>query len=138
MDTSKDDLQSLRESGQEFRILPYEGYHQDKIILGMEERDIRDVCALFLDHPIGAGNESIDPNKMLRDMKAFSGLDKRITLTLTLNLRNLVKRTELLKAWLSRAQIATVSDRIEELLSHLPSVDEKWNKPWWNTTVETP
>jgi hypothetical protein len=138
MDTSKDDLQSLRESGQEFRILHYDSYNPDKIILGMEERDVRDVCALFLDHPIGAGNESIDPTKILRDMKAFSGIDKRTTLTLTLNLRNLMERTELLKTWLSKADIATVSERIEELLSHLPSVDEKWSKPWWNTMVETP
>jgi hypothetical protein len=138
MDTSKDNLQSLRESAQEFRILPYDSYHPDKVVLGMEERDIRDVCAIFLDHPIGAGNESIDPNKMLRDMKTFSGIDKKLTLTVTLNLRNLVERAELLKTWLSGAEIATVSDRVDELLKHLPSVGEKWNKPWWNTAVETP
>jgi hypothetical protein len=31
-----------------------------------------------------------------------------------------------------------VVERIEALLKELPTVDKKWDKPWWNTAVETP
>jgi hypothetical protein len=31
-----------------------------------------------------------------------------------------------------------VIQRIQELLEVLPVVDKKWDKPWWNTAVETP
>jgi hypothetical protein len=137
-DASKDDLGSLREVSQEFRILPYDCYSPDRIVVGMEERDVRDVCAIFLDHPIGQGPREIDPSKMLGNMRAFSGIDRKLSLTVTLNLRNLVERTELLKRWLDQSDIATVSERIRELLQHLPKVEEKWSKPWWNTAVETP
>jgi hypothetical protein len=61
-----------------------------------------------------------------------------LSLTVTLNLRNLVERNEFLKRWLDQSGIATVSERIKELLQHLPKVEEKWTKPWWNTAVETP
>jgi hypothetical protein len=138
MDTSKDDLGSLQEAAQEYRLLPYDHYSPDRIIVGMEERDVRDVCAIFLDHPIGQGPEKIDPSKMLRNMQAFSGVDKKLSLTVTLNLRNLVERTEFLTRWLGENEIVTVSERITELLQHLPKVEEKWAKPWWNTAVETP
>lgn len=138
MDPSKDDLSSLQEAAQEFRVLPYDYYSPDRIVVGMEERDVRDVCAIFLDHPIGQGPEKIDPSKMLRNMHAFSGIDKKLSLTVTLNLRNLVERNEFLKRWLDQSGIATVSERIKQLLQHLPEVEEKWTKPWWNTAVETP
>jgi hypothetical protein len=138
MDVPKHDLPSLKEAGQEFRILPYEHYSEDKLVIGMEERDVRDVCAIFLDHPVGEGWEKIDPRKMLRSMRSFSGVDKKLNLTVSLNLLNLAEKPEVLERWLGRNEIAAATDRVKELLRHLPRVDEKWNKPWWNTAVETP
>lgn len=138
MDAPKDDLPSLKEAGQEFRILPYEHYSDDKLVIGMEERDVRDVCAIFLDHPIGQGWEKIDPRKILRSMRGFSGVDKKLNLTVSLNLGNVAEKPEVLERWLSRSEIAAATDRVKELLRHLPRADEKWNKPWWNTAVETP
>jgi len=37
-----------------------------------------------------------------------------------------------------KSEAATVVDRIQTLLERLPKVDKKWDKPWWNTAVETP
>ncbi len=133
-DASRADAQTLREHGQQFRILPYEHYTPEKVVLGMEEKDIRDVCAVFLDHPIGEGKENISPEKMRKVLEK----DKKLALTVTLNLRNMTQRTELLDKWLNKNEISTVIDRISALLNVLPKVDKKWDKPWWNTAVETP
>jgi hypothetical protein len=64
--------------------------------------------------------------------------DSKLALTVTLNLRNLVERPEILAKWLRKTEVVTVVDRIQALLCALPRVDKKWNKPWWNTAVETP
>jgi hypothetical protein len=31
-----------------------------------------------------------------------------------------------------------VTGRIDSLFKELPKVDKKWDKPWWDTEVETP
>jgi hypothetical protein len=59
-------------------------------------------------------------------------------LTVNLNLRNFVERPEIPTKWLRKTEVAAVADRIQALLDVLPKVDKKWNKPWWNTAVETP
>jgi hypothetical protein len=104
------------------------------IVLGMEEKDIKDVCSIFLDHPIGKGSEQIDADKMRKTLEK----DSKLALTVTLNLRNLVEKPETLTTWLKKSDVATVVDRIRALLDVLPKVDKKWNKPWWDTAVETP
>lgn len=134
MDYPKSGAHVLKEHGQEFRVLPYPYYSPDKLVLGMEEKDTKDVCAIFLDHPIGEAIEEISPNKMVKILEK----DKKLALTVTLNLQNLMERTELLKKWLKGSDITTVTNRTSELLNHLPKIDKKWDKPWWNTAVETP
>lgn len=134
MDYPKSELAILKEHEQEFRILPYTDYSPDKLVLGMEEKDTKDVCAVFLDHPIGKGPEEIDADKMRETLEK----DKKLALTVELNLQNLKDRTEQLEKWLKKSDVAIVSSRINELLTHLPTVDRKWDKPWWNTAVETP
>jgi len=134
MDLPKADVHLLTEHGQEFRILPYQWYSPDKVVLGMEEKDAKDVSAIFLDHPLGMGNEEIN----LEKMRKILDKDKKLALTVMLNLQNLVQRTELLERWLKKGEISTVVERMQTLLSVLPQVDKKWNKPWWNTAVETP
>lgn len=133
-DASKADAQTLREHGQQFRILPYEHYAPEKVVLGMEEKDIRDLSAVFLDHPIGEGKENISSEKMRKVLEK----EKKLALTVTLNLQNMTQRTELLGKWLNKNEIDTVVDAIDALLNILPKIDKKWNKPWWNTSVETP
>jgi hypothetical protein len=56
----------------------------------------------------------------------------------TLNLKNLVDKAELLRKWMSKSEVSIVTDRIGALLKELPTVDKKWDKPWWDTEVETP
>jgi hypothetical protein len=133
-DMPKETREELKQKGQEYRILQYPYFAKDRIIIGMEEKDLRDVAAIFLDHDVGRGNEKIDVQLM---RKAFEK-DKKLALTVTLNLRNLLERPEILAKWLSRNEAAAVTSRIEALFKELPKVENKWDKPWWNTEVETP
>jgi len=134
MDFSKEKLSELRKHGQEFRVLPYPHYADDKVVLGMEKKDVKDICAIFLDHSIGNGKEEINSERMEKILKK----DQKFALTATLNLENLVEKPDALKRWLKKSDVATVTDRIKTLLKSLPKVDKKWDKPWWNTAVETP
>jgi predicted nucleic acid-binding protein len=133
-DASKTDVRLLTEHGQEFRVLPYDRYSPEKAVLGMEEKDVKDVCAVFLDHPIGQGKEEINPDKM----RQVLGKDKKLGLTVTLNLQNMKDRTGLLQRWLTNNEATIVVDRLQTLLDALPKIEKKWDKPWWNTAVETP
>ncbi|MBC7130915.1 hypothetical protein H5T51_06835 [Candidatus Bathyarchaeota archaeon] len=133
-DAPKEVAKALKEHNQDYRILNYPYYDKDKIIIGMEEKDVKDVCAIFLDHDLGEGAEAINPEKMQKTLKK----DKRLALTVTLNLRNIIEKTHVIERWLSKRDTAKVVDRIEALLQELPVIDKKWNKPWWDTAVETP
>lgn len=134
MDFPKRKIEKLKEYEQEFRVLPYPHYADDKVVLGMEEKDVKDICAIFLDHSIGNEKEEIRPERMKRILEK----DQKFALTATLNLENLVEKSDALKRWLKKSDVATVTDRIKTLLKSLPKVDKKWDKPWWNTAVETP
>jgi hypothetical protein len=134
LDMPKERTEELKQCEQDYRILPFPRYAEDKIILGMEEKDTKDVCAIFLDHEIGAGAEKIDSQKMRKILEK----DKKLALTVTLNLKNLVEKSDALRRWISKGEVSTVTDRIGALLKELPTIDKKWDKPWWNTAVETP
>jgi hypothetical protein len=133
-DMPKETAEELKQKNQEYRILQYPYFAKDRIIIGMEEKDLKDVAAIFLDHDLGKGNEKIDVQLM---RKAFEK-DKKLALTVTLNLRNLLDRPEILAKWLSKNEAATVTGKIEALFKELPKVEKKWEKPWWDTEVETP
>lgn len=133
-DLSKERIEELKECRQDYRILPYPYYSEDKIIVGMEEKDVKDVCAIFLDHDIGKEAEKVDSERMRKILRK----DKKLALTVTLNLRNLAESQDALRKWMSKSEVSTVTDRIEALLKDLPTVGKKWDKPWWNTAVETP
>ena len=134
LDIPKERMEELKQCGQDYRILSYPYYAEDKIIMGMEDKDTKDVCAVFLDHEIGAGAEKIDSQKMRKILEK----DKKLALTVTLNLKNLVEKSDILKRWMSKTEVLTVTDRIQSLLKELPVIDKKLDKPWWNTAVETP
>jgi hypothetical protein len=100
----------------------------------MEEKDLKDVASIFLDHEIGEGTEAINVQVM---RKAFER-DKKLALSVTLNIMNLAQRPEILSRWLSKSEASAVTSKIEALFKELPKVDKKWDKPWWDTEVETP
>jgi hypothetical protein len=133
-DMQKEALEQLREHKQEHRILSYPYYAKDKIIIGMEDKDIKDVCAVLLDHEIGTGMEKVDSQRIRKILEK----DKKFALTVTLNLKNLVEKSDVLGKWMSKSELSAVMDRVNALLKDLPTVDKKWDKPWWNTAVETP
>jgi hypothetical protein len=133
-DMPKETIEALKQKGQEYRILQYPYFARDRIIIGMEEKDLKDVAAMFLDHDVGKGNEKINVQQM---RKAFEN-DKKLALTVTLNIRNLVERPEILAKWLSKSEASAVAGKIEAFFKELPKVDKKWDRPWWNTEVETP
>jgi hypothetical protein len=134
MDFPKERLKELKECGQDYRILSYPYYAEDKVVLGMEEKDVKDICAIFLDHPIGNGKEEINPEKIKKVLKR----DQKFALTVRLNLGNLVEQRDVLLRWLRKSEASIVADRIQALLRAVPRVEKKWSKPWWNTAVETP
>jgi len=134
MDYPKESLDKLKEHEQEYRILPYHHYADDKVVLGMEDKDVKDVCAIFLDHSIGNGIGEISSEKIGKVLKK----DQKLALTITLNLANVAEKTDMLEKWVKKSEAATITDRIQALLKGLPEVDKKWDKPWWNTAVETP
>ena len=134
MDLPKTDVHILEERGQQFRLLSYSWYSSDMVVLGMEEKDIKDLCAVFLDHPLGSGKEEINQE----EIRKILDRDKKLALTVTLNLQNVITRAELLAKWMKPSETSVVVDRISSLLNALPKIDKKWSKPWWNTAVETP
>jgi len=133
-DMPKPYAEELERYGQDYRLLSYPYYAEDKVIIGMEEKDVKDVCAVFLDHEIGKGAENIDSQKMRKILEK----DKKLALTVTLNIKNIVEKSDVLGRWMSKGEASIVAERIEALLKELPAIDKKWDKPWWNTAVETP
>jgi hypothetical protein len=133
-DMPKETTEELKQKGQDYRILQYPYFAKDRIIIGMEEKDLKDVAAIFLDHDIGKGKEKMDAQLM---RKAFDK-DKKLALTVTLNLKNLLEKPAILARWLSRNEASAVTNKVEALFKELPKVENKWDKPWWDTEVETP
>jgi hypothetical protein len=133
-DMPKETAEELKQKNQEYRILPYPDFAKDRIIIGMEDKDLKDVAAIFLDHEVGDGAGKINAQVM---RKAFEK-DNKLALSVTLNVKNLLERPEILAKWLPEQEAATVRNRIAELFKELPNVDKKWDRPWWDTEVETP
>jgi hypothetical protein len=134
MDFPKTEQEQLKKCNCEYRILDYPHYANNMFVLGMEEKDTKDICVIFLDHPIGDGMGAIDAEKLKKTLEK----DTKLALTVTLNLQNLVQKPETLERWMKKPDTTKVRDRVNELLASLPKVDKKWGKPWWNTAVETP
>ncbi|MEM4474585.1 MAG: hypothetical protein QXY75_06375, partial [Candidatus Bathyarchaeia archaeon] len=124
----------LKKAGQDFRILPYE-HLKDKIAVGMELKDMKDVAAILLDHEIGEGPEQININ----NLKKILGDDKKFTLTFQLNLQNLINKINVLKnEGLTSYEANKVVEMATEILNKLPKIEKRWETPWWNIDIETP
>jgi len=119
----------------DYRILHYPYYRSDRLLLGIEEKDIKDICALFFDHEVGNEKSNINPEKMRKILEK----DKKFTLTFRLNLENILRNEEFLqKLGFSKADITKIFSRIQKVLDAVPEVEKKWSNPWWNVDVETP
>ncbi|MFB0561359.1 MAG: hypothetical protein ACETWM_09130 [Candidatus Lokiarchaeia archaeon] len=128
-------LPQLKEEKLEHRILPCNNhYNPEKIVIGMEDKDIIDTCAAFLDHPIGEGPEEINGEKITTLLKK----DKKFRKTMRLNLEMIVNNEKVLKnIGAKNKEINTIVSRVQELLTIIPESTEKWSKPWWNTEVSS-
>lgn len=119
----------------EYRILNYPCYRRDRLLIGIEEKDIKDICALFFDHEIGNGKNNINPEKIRKVLEK----DKKFALTFQLNLENILRNEAFLqRIGFSKAYITRIFSRIQKILDVVPKVDKKWSRPWWNVDVETP
>jgi hypothetical protein len=43
-----------------------------------------------------------------------------------------------MEKWMSKSEASSVVEKIQAVLNASPRIDKKWDKPWWNTAVETP
>lgn len=135
-EVEKKDEPKLAEAGQSFRFLEYPYYNENRLIIGMEEKDVLDLCAVLLDR-FGpeAGGPSISTDKFSELLKG----DEKFRLTVKLNLENLMRQSDWLRSkGLGASEVAKIEEAASALVSSLDPVNKKWSKPWWNTDVETP
>ncbi len=131
----KSEVAALKESGQDQRILDYPYYDPGAVLMGMEQKDMKDVCAAFLDHKVGEGDGEISGGRLARVLKK----DKKFRKTVRLNLENIVRNEGYLASLgVSAGEISAIVERIRVALESIEQSKERWDKPWWNTEVETP
>jgi hypothetical protein len=119
----------------EYRVLNYPYYRSDRLLVGIEEKDMKDICALFFDHEIGNQKNNINPDKIRKTLEK----DKKFALTFQLNLENILRNEAVLQEiGFSKADITKIFSRIQKVLDAVPKVEKKWSSPWWNVDVETP
>jgi hypothetical protein len=128
-------LRQLKDTGYDYRVLNYPFLKSERIVIGMEEKDIRDVCAILADNPVGESPGSISAAKI----KLVLERDKKFALTFRLNIQNLVDGSESLeRLQFGRSTISRILEGANEILRVIPVVEKKWANPWWNLDVETP
>jgi hypothetical protein len=134
-DVPKGVREELVHQGLEYRILNYPPYRTDRLLLGIEEKDIKDICSIFINYDIGEGSGCVNPEKIHHVMKK----DKKFALTFRLNLENFMRNGEVLKEMgLSNSELNQIMTRTAAVLEAIPEVNKRWSNPWWNVDVETP
>jgi hypothetical protein len=135
LDAPNTELPKLKEAGLEHMVLNYPFLKSNRIVLGMEEKDIRDVCAILADNILGDAPGSINVSKISRVLER----DKKFALTFRLNIQNLIEKSQSLEGLqIGRSTISRILDAANQILKSVPVVDKRWNSPWWNLDVETP
>lgn len=129
------ELVKLKEAHQDFRVLNHKGLNEGRIAVGMESKDMKDVCALLLDHEFGDGNDELT----LKSLHRILEHDDKLALTVRLNLQNIRTNIALIASWgLSEEALQNINGKLDTLLSAMPEPKKNHSKPWWNTDVETP
>jgi len=135
LDTPKSSYNDIKEYKLEYRLLDYPPYRKDKLLIGIEEKDMKDVCSVLLDHDVGEGDDMVNTN-MIRNAL---GRDKKFALTFRLNIESLLRNESHFKEiGLANASIETIFSRANRLLEAVPTTEKNWSNPWWNEDVETP
>lgn len=137
LDADRSILDDLKDGNQDFRVLDYPYYNDKKILIGMEMKDMKDLFSIILDHDILNKEEAEAINiKKIRDKLKK---DKKMALTVRLNLENMVNVVDtIFSREVGSSSAENVKDKLNEILKNIPFIDKKWNKPWWNISVETP
>ena len=134
-DVPRSAQRELVDQGLDYRILNYPPYRSDRLLMGIEEKDIKDICSIFMSHDIGEGNKCVSLEKIRHVMEK----DKKFALTFKLNLENFQRNGSFLKGiGLADSDMERVMSRVTRILDAIPEVDKKWSNPWWNVDVETP
>jgi hypothetical protein len=129
------ELAKLKGARQDFRVLNHEALNEGRVAIGMESKDMKDVCALLLDHEFGGGNDELSLSSLRRILER----DEKLALTVRLNLQNIRRNQTLIASWgLSEDALQSIGRKLEALLSAMQEPKKKYSKPWWNTDVETP
>ena len=135
LDTPKSSYNDIVEYKLEYRILDYPPYKKDKLLIGIEEKDMKDVCSILLDHDVGEEDEMVNTN-IIRNVL---GKDKKFALTFRLNIESLLRNENHFKEiGLANSSIEKIFSRANKILEAVPTNDKKWGNPWWNEDVETP
>ena len=134
-DVPRSQHEDLVRYGLEYRILDYPSYKKDKLLIGIEEKDIKDICSILLSYELGEGTDCVSIMKM----KELLEKDRKFALTFRLNLESLARNELLLKKFgLSSNYVERILSKVGAILVGIPTVDKKWSSPWWNVDVETP
>jgi len=135
LDTPKSSYNDLKEYKLEYRILDYPPYRNDKLLVGIEEKDMKDVSAVLLDRDVGEEDGMVNTTVIRNVLQR----DKKFSLTFRLNIESLLRNESHFKEMgLAASSIETIFSRAKKLLDAVPIVDKKWSNPWWNEDVETP
>jgi len=128
---SKQEAVELQECGENHRVLPYQ---YENTLIGMETKDIKDVAVLLLDHQFGEGDDELDLERMARALER----DRKLSLTVRLNLQNMLNNIDTIKDFgVTEDKMQIIRSRLEILLKEVPNQElTEWKKPWWNTFVE--
>jgi hypothetical protein len=134
-DAPRSQHEDLVRYGLEYRILNYPPYKNDKLLIGIEEKDIKDICSILLNHELGEGKSCVSITKLRNVLEK----DKKFALTFRLNLESLAENENLLKKiGLPNSNLENIMSKVNAILAEIPTIDKKWSGPWWNVDVETP
>jgi hypothetical protein len=123
----------------EYRIMSEFGKRE--FVIGMEDKDMRDVAGAFFDHEIGNGNDCIDPDKLGSKLNEDWGLWR----TCTLNLGNMRRNLDIVakKFDMKKEHVGIIRERLETILDAL---DNRYkakkpmfaspSKQWWQDVEE--
>ncbi len=121
----------------DFRLL--EPFDDNRVILGMEPKDARDVCAALHDHGGADENSNLLSGKLRNRLARDWGLHR----TVRLNLANLERKLDgLLKPFgASEEQVAQVKTHLSRLLELVNEQSPrkpllKMGKQWWRTVED--
>jgi hypothetical protein len=117
-------------------------FGKSEVLIGMEDKDLRDISALLYDHAVGDGPDALSLSDLTCTLKADWGLCE----TVSLNLRNIIARPNRLEKMGLRSDIIQrVLERADEILSTVrqdvihgerPAWKSLFNKQWWESVED--